>query len=292
MKNKQILGIIGILLATLFWGMTFAFIRQAVSSLSPANFLFWRFGIAGLLLFIFGHKLIRNQAKEAFFGGTFLGLFLAGTVLFQTMGLQTIPASTASFITGFSVILVPIFSSVLTKKLPPIRVFIAAVMALIGIGTISLSSGFSVSSGDLWILLCAICFASYIVSAGKYSRSTIHPIALTSMQCMTVFFISGIVALATSTLSIPNTQEEWISILFCALFASIFAFLLQLYFQKYISSTTTAIIFSCEPIFATITAVILLGEKLNNHFYIGAALIFIAILISELKLKIKKIPQD
>jgi drug/metabolite transporter (DMT)-like permease len=292
MKQKQLLAIGAILLATLFWGMTFAFIKKAVTSLSPSNFLFWRFGIASLLLFLFTFKTLRTESKAGTYrAGFFLGLFLLGTVLFQTIGLQTTSASTASFITGIAVILVPLFSSFINKTLPKLKVIIAAIIAFAGIALISLRSGYAISAGELWVLLCAICFALFIFLSGKYARGH-HAVGLTMAQCTTIFLISGILGCITHTLTIPTTLEAWVSILFCAVFASIFAFLLQLHYQKYISSTTTAIIFSCEPIFATLTAVILLSEQPTSRFYIGAVLIFMAIIISEFSLKKSTMPQE
>ncbi|MFW2572585.1 EamA family transporter, partial [Legionella sp. 29fVS95] len=46
----------------------------------------------------------------------------------------------------------------------------------------------------------------------------------------------------------PSQTNVWVAILFCSIFASIFAFLLQLQFQKYVSSTKAAIIFSIIPV--------------------------------------------
>jgi len=291
MAKKQFLAVCAILLATLFWGMTFAFIKQGVATLSPYNFLFWRFGIAIFILCLCGFRTLKTQKKAAYQAGGLLGIFLLGTVLFQTLGLQTLPASTSSFITGLSVILVPLLLSLTTRKIPQFKVIVAAVIAMVGIALISLKSGLSMGIGEFWTLLCALSFAIYILLAGKYSKGY-NPIALSTFQGMVIFLVAGILAASTGTLTLPIGYSSWSSIIFCSVFASIFAFWLQLHFQKYISSTTTAIIFSCEPIFATLTAMVYLSEYPNGPFYIGASLIFIAILISEVKLKQKVVPQD
>ena len=123
-KNKSILGVGAILLATLFWGMTFAFIKDAVATLSPFNFLFWRFGIASFLLLLIFWQKIRFDRQTLFYG-TLLGLLLAGTVIFQTIGLRYTTASTASFITGLSVIVVALFESFLNKQWPSLYVITA-----------------------------------------------------------------------------------------------------------------------------------------------------------------------
>ncbi|KTC82670.1 integral membrane protein [Legionella cherrii] len=288
--NKSILGTGAIFLATMFWGMTFAFIKDAVATLTPFNFLFWRFGIASvLLLLIFWQKIKFNQ--QTLFYGTFLGLLLAGTVIFQTIGLRYTAASTASFITGLSVILVALFESFLNRQWPSIYVISASLIALVGVGFITLADGFTFNQGDLWVLLCAFCFAGYILFAGKASR--IHqPISLTFIQAIFVCILAGVASLFTTKLAIPLQSNVWVAILFCSIFASIFAFLLQLQFQKYVSSTKAAIIFSLEPVFATITAAIYLHEQLTVQFFIGALMIFFAILLSEKRAKQKVIPQE
>lgn len=290
-SSQKLKGVAAILVATLFWGMTFAFIRQAVATLSPANFLFWRFGIAALvLLFIIPKK--PNQTKKTVRAGGILAACLMGTVLFQSIGLQTTPASVASFITGFAVILVPIIESISTGKWPTKKTVSAACLALLGIGLISLRQGaFSFTKGDLWILACAISFAFYIYFAGLYSKR-FDARQLVFYQCISICLMAGLIALLTKTGSIPREPQQWISILFCAFFASIIAFLLQLKYQKYLTASSTAVLFSLEPIFATLTAMILLGERPDLRFYAGALCIFGAILLSELSLKKSSMPQD
>lgn len=280
-----------ILLATLFWGMTFAFIKDAVTTLSVANFLFWRFGIASLLLLIIACKKIKFADRKLLIQGVLLGIFLAGTVIFQSTGLRYTTASTASFITGFTVILVALISCLLDKRWPTLKILIAVILAFTGIGFITLTSSLAINVGDLWVMLCAFCFAIYIMLAGKFSHSG-EPLTLTFIQFLTIFVIAGLLVLTKNQLTIPNKSNLWISIAFCAVFASIIAFTLQLRFQRYVTSTKAAIIFSAEPVFATITAIIYLHERLTIKFVIGALLIFSAMLLAELKLKPKVLPQD
>lgn len=279
-----------ILLATLFWGMTFAFIRDAVSVISPFSFLFWRFGTASLLLFIFFYKNIHFN-KKLITQGIWLGLFLGGTVIFQTIGLQYTTASTASFITALSVIMVMIFSCILERQWPNLSLSIAVILATLGVGLITLTNGLTLNQGDVWIFLCAIAFAIYIILAGKFTQSN-QPLTLTLIQMLTIFVLAGIFFVPKHGLAAPTHLNVWIDILFCAIFASIISFTLQLKFQKYVSASKTAIIFATEPIFATITAAIYLGERLSIQFAIGATLIFASILISEMGSKKKVFPQD
>src|SRR5262245_4599637 len=106
-KKDSLLGAGAILAATMIWGMTFSFIKDAVVTLPPFVFLFWRFAIASLLLIVIFWKKIKFSRQTLAYG-CILGILLGGTVVFQTIGLRYTSASTASFITGLSVVLVAI----------------------------------------------------------------------------------------------------------------------------------------------------------------------------------------
>ncbi|WP_419421295.1 DMT family transporter (plasmid) [Legionella sp. D16C41] len=289
-SNKSLIGASAILLTTILWGMTFSFIKDAVTTLTPFNFLFWRFGIATVLLFVLFFKKIKLN-KQTVYYGIALGLFLAGTVVFQTIGLCYTTASTASFITGLSVVIVAFMETLLNKCYPSLTLIISTLLAIAGISIITLANGLVVNQGDVWVLLCAFCFANYIIVAGK--ASAIHePLTLTFLQSTFVCIIAGIASFFSNKFVFPYYLNVWAAILFCGIFASIFAFSLQLKYQKYISSTKAAIIFSLEPVFATITAAIYLKERLTIQFFLGAMLILIAIVLSEFYSKHQAVPQD
>ncbi len=284
-------GTLAILLATVFWGMTFAFIKDAVTVITPYNFIFWRFGLAGTLLFLVFFKKIKFKQPRLIFQGVLLGLFLGSTIIFQTIGLQYTSAATASFITGLSVILVPVFLSVIKKSWPKKNVLIAVMLAMSGVALITLSGGLSLNKGDLWVLLCAISFAIGIILTGKFSKVE-NTITLTWFQLATIFVMVMILNISSGGIRVPTDIHVWIDIGFCAIFASVIALGLQMHFQSQVSPNKTAIIFAAEPIFATITAAIYLDEKLTIIFVIGAILIFSGMLISEKRIKPNIIPQD
>ncbi|STX81333.1 permease, DMT superfamily [Legionella busanensis] len=288
--NKVFWGTSAILLATMLWGMTFSFIKDAVATLNPFNFLYWRFGIASVLLYILFFKKIKFNKKNIYYG-VILGIFLAGTVVFQTIGLCYTTASTASFITGLSVVFVALFESFLNKCYPSLYLIVSVAFSIIGIGFITLSNGLTINQGDVWVLLCAFCFASYIIIAGKASRMH-EPLTLTFLQSIFVCIVVGIASFLTDEIRLPQQINVWFAILFCSIFASIIAFILQLKFQRYVSSSKAAIIFSLEPVFATITAALYLKEKITTPFFIGALMIIMAILLSEYHTKKRIIPQN
>ncbi len=284
--KKQSTATVFLLFGTLLWGMTFAFIKDAMASLSAFDFLFWRFGIASLFLFLVFFKKINLTDGKLIRQGIWLGLFLAGTVIFQTMGLRYTSASTASFITGLSVILVPLYFTVVQKQWPEMNIMVAVALTVTGIALISLNSALSVNIGDFWIILCAISFAVYIILAGKFSQSG-QAITLTFVQSLTITFVVGFINVGGGSYTFPTQINLWVDILFCAIFASVLAFYLQIRFQHYITATKTALIFALEPVFATLTAIAYLHEELTTRFVIGALCIFAGMLLSEFKFKRK-----
>jgi drug/metabolite transporter (DMT)-like permease len=201
-------------------------------------------------------------------------------VIFQTIGLQYTTASTASFITGLSVILVTLLSCLVDKRWPSITVLISVVLATAGIALITLHNGFTFNVGDWWVFLCACCFAVYVVLASKFVQSG-NTLTLTFAQLVTITVVTGGIALFMGVITVPHTRNVWIAILFCAIFASVIAFSLQLHFQRYVSANKTAIIFATEPVFATLTAAVYLHERITWLFAIGALMVFTAIVLSE-----------
>lgn len=281
-----------ILLATMFWGMTFALIKDAVATLDVFNFIFWRFLIASLFMLVIFFKFIEFRNKKLILEGMLLGIFFGGGAISQTMALTSSAASNVSFITSFEVIIVPLLLSLLHRKWPSWTVILAVIITMCGIALLTLSDRVvGVSTGDWWALLCAFCFAIYTLLAGKFSHSG-NPITLTFMQVLTLCLVVGLVNSFTHQITLPHLRNQWLAIIFCAIFASVFSFYLQIRFQQYVTATKTAIIFSTEPIFATITAILYLHERLSSYFIMGALLIFLGILLSEFKLKKPIIPQN
>lgn len=280
-KNKSILLL---LLGTIFWGMTFVFIKDAVSLISVAGFLGYRFLLASLVLGLIFIKRLRKINWETFKNASLLSLPLLFSFLAQTIGLQYTSASKGGFITGLSVVFVPIIMAIIQKKLPSINILIAVVLATSGLSLLTLGSKIDFNIGDSWVFLSAILFAIYIIMVGKYSKKC-DGVLLSLLQFLLVGIVCIVYAGINGDLYVPTQYKLWQAILFTALFATAFMYTVQNYYQKYISEITTSIIFSFEPLFAAITAYFYLNEALTERTIIGGLLIFCGILFAELKWK-------
>ena len=107
---------IALAICSLLWGVTFVVVRNALKHISVFLFLAVRFSLATLLMALFRPAGLRNLKKDELFAGTALGLFMFGGYAFQTAGLQYTTPAKSGFVTGSSVVLVPLLLAVFWKR--------------------------------------------------------------------------------------------------------------------------------------------------------------------------------
>lgn len=282
--NIKLKAILLLLIGTLFWGMTFVFIKDAVSLMSVASFLGYRFLLATFILACLFFKRFKNYDWNTLKYGTLLSIPLLLSFLAQTIGLQYTSASKGGFITGLSVVFVPLILSFMQKRLPSVNILIAVILATMGLAFLTLGSSLNFNIGDIWVFCSAILFASYIIMVARYSKKS-DAILLS----LTQFFLVALICISYSAisgeLSFPRGYKLWQAIIFTAVLATAFMYTVQNYYQKYISEITTSIIFSFEPLFAAITAYFYLNEAITERTIIGGLMIFTGILFAEIKME-------
>jgi len=280
-KKKRIKADISLIIVAFIWGITFVTVKNAIADMAPYTFIAIRFAIAFIFMSLFCIGSLKENSKKIFFPGIMLGIFLFGGYAFQTIGLQYTTASNAGFITGLSVVIVPLIYSVINKTLPSKTAVVGALCAAVGVGMLSLKEDYTFNPGDFLMLMCAFCFALHIVFVGRYA-SKVNTTLLATIQIGTVAFISSLAGLAfESHLPLRFTKAVWIGLLTTAIPATALAFFVQNSMQRYNAPMHTAVIFSLEPVFAGIAGYFLLGEVLGSRGLLGAALVFLGMVLSE-----------
>ena len=285
--KKQIIADILLLIVVIFWGYSFVAIKDALSHVAPFNFMTYRFIISFLILLVIFWKRLAKLNKETVIHGLIIGTFLFLAYAFQTVGLKYTTASNGGFITGFSVVLVPIFSILLLKSKPSIESIIGVVFACIGLYLLTYTGGYEINKGDILILFCAIAVAFHILSVGRYTVKD-DSILLTVVQIGVVAFLSFFSLFIFETPSIPKGPGVWQAIIITSIFATVGAYLVQNIAQRFTSPTHTALIFVGEPVFAGIFGYLLLNERLSDGAILGCVLILLGMIVSELKIFKKK----
>lgn len=285
-----------LLTVTLIWGSTFVIVKGAIAETPPFTFLFVRFSVASGFLFAWlvvsrrsrlrqvGRSSLIQDEEAIRQARTTARALVTGLVLFfayatQTIGLLTVDAGKAAFITGFSVVLVPAVTPLVFGHRQDVWVWVGVLLATLGLFFMSFQLPFAVEWGDLWVMACALGFAAHILLVAVFSPS-VDPLEFTAIQLavVSVGSLAGALLLERPVRVHLRTVP---AIVFTGIFATSVAFLVQAWAQRYTSPTHTAVIFSAEPVFGAVFAWLLAGETLTLRETVGAACILGGILMTE-----------
>lgn len=279
---KQHIGVLMLMVTAVVWGSGFVVTDIGLDYLNAYQLMAGRFVLAAILLIIlFGYKF-KKITKRVIWKGAILGAILYTGFVLQTVGLEYTTPSKNAFLTAVNVLIVPLIAYAVYKRKVDRFEVIGAITALIGIGLLSLQSSFTMNIGDILTLLCAIAFAFDIFYTNKFVQNE-DAILLTIIQFISAAVISALFVLVRG--DIPTTIEPggMFSIVYLAVFSTIVAYLFQNIAFKYTSATQGAIILSMEAFFGMVFSVVFLHEVLTGRMVIGAALILVAIIFSEVK---------
>lgn len=281
-KTKADLALVAV---TVGWGASFIFTKEAVNQIEVFNFLALRFFIAFAFSAIVFHKKMLKINKKGMLYGTILGCVLFSGFAIQTIGIQYTSVSNSAFITGLSVVLVPIILAFINKKLPSKKIFVCSLMAVSGLAMLTLNNGLTgINIGDLLTLLSTLGFATHIITVGKLANME-EPLSMAIVQIGVVSLLSMIASLMFETPTLPTTVPLWLNISALGLVCTAGAFITQNLAQKYTSASHTALIYTLEPVFAAVAGYIILGELLSGISMFGAILIVSGMLLAEIDIK-------
>jgi drug/metabolite transporter (DMT)-like permease len=289
--NKKLLELRAdflLLTVAIAWGVTFLMVQDAIKSVPVYAFLFWRFGIATILMAIIAYKYFDKLNKQTILYGVILGCFLFSAFATQTFGLAYTKSSIIAFLTGLNVIIVPFLAYVVFKEHVRKMVFISSLIAVCGLYLLTMSGSLSLGKGEVLGIICALLFALQILFTDKYSKR-VNVYLLVLFQFITVTILSLLFSLSldsvTFDLNFNNTFLK--ALIITSIFATVYAFLIQTYMQQFTTPTKTAVIFSMEPVSAGIYGYFVGNELLSSIQLFGATLIILALLLAEIKFKKK-----
>ena len=278
-----------LLTVAIAWGVTFLMVQEAIESTPVYAFLFFRFTLASILMFFIAYKFLKETNIQTVLYGVILGLFLFFAFATQTFGLAYTKSSIVAFITGLNVICVPFLAYFIFKDKVRRNVFIASLIAVFGLYLLTMSGKLTLGTGEFLTLICAFLFALQIIFTGKFSKQVnVYLLVLYILITVSVLLLGFSLVLDDTTFGIEYDYTFYKAVLVTAIFATVYAFLIQTYMQQFTTATKTAIIFTMEPVSASIYGYFVGGEILTSIQIFGAALIIVATLVSELQFKRKK----
>ncbi|MBA2339512.1 MAG: DMT family transporter [Pyrinomonadaceae bacterium] len=292
------------LATTVIWGSTFVVAKDILERWPPIPYLLFRFALAAIILAVLFPKLLAGARFSEWRAGATLGLLISTGIALQAAGQIYTTPSKSAFITGLTTPLVPFVAFMLLRVRPNIENLLGVLLASLG-GALMLApqeSGSGLLAGDLLTLAATGFFATHVVLTGYYARR-FSPRQLTVLQITTaaIVFLSlwGGIWLCASLVnegSLPqfvlretvplvwSARVVW-QLVYLSVVATVITFLIWTWGQSRMSATHAAIIFSLEPVFATLFAVAVRGraEWIGGRGAVGGALILAGLIVSEVR---------
>jgi drug/metabolite transporter (DMT)-like permease len=286
-----------LVLITLVWGATFVLIKDALAHISPLLFNAVRLTLAAVTLLLVFRKDLSSSAasrqagfcRRVLINGSAVGVLLWLGLELQTSGLRLTTPSKSAFITGVSVVLVPIFLAFGWRRTVNRWTALGVLAAFAGLYLLAVPASAvdgldlsSINRGDLLTFGCAAAFALQIIMTGRATAR--YPfqqiVTVEAVVCALLMLVTA--PLAEHIHAVWSASVIW-GVLITGLAGTGAAFAIQAWAQQFTPPTHTALIFSLEPVFAAITSYLILGERLGSRGLLGAAMILGGVLISELK---------
>jgi drug/metabolite transporter (DMT)-like permease len=250
--------------------------------------------LATVCLAVVYRKHLRRLTRRSLAGGAVAGFILATGYQFQTAGLALTTPSKSAFLTGLTVIIVPLLSVVAALRVPGSlrpgwNAYVGALVALVGITLMTAPGLFSrnttlngagINLGDVLTLGCALAFAFHLISLAHLARR----IPFEQLALLQIVFCTVVMAATSPLLEHPRIHfpaRLVVALLVAAVLATAAAFTIQSWAQQHLAATHTALILSAEPLFAWITSLLFLHQGLSRTQSLGALLILAGIGLTE-----------
>lgn len=300
-RKNSLVGSLLLALAAIIWGSSFVAQTTGAEHVGPFTFIAMRslLGSVALLPVIFSLDLIKKKTKaeqykkmtKADYKYLLMGGGACGVVLFLASSLQQIgidkgtEPGMAAFITALYILLVPVFSIALGKKIRPI-IWGCVAVSIGALYLLCVKEGGRVQMSDLYVLACAFCFAIHIMVIDKVSPR-LDGVRLSSLQ----FFVAGVIALIPMLLTEEVTFEALKaaapSIAYSGIMSSGVAYTLQILGQQKTEPTLATMLMSLESVFGVLTAMVVLSQVPTVRETLGCVLMFAAIIVAQLPEKKK-----
>ncbi len=265
---------VAVALAAVCFGTTFGVVQGAVAHVSPESFIAVRFLIAGAVLLGLARR--RRLERGVVGAGLACGVPLLAGFLLQTIGLRHTTTSVSAFVTYLLVVMVPVMSAFVLRRLPSPAVVAGVVAAAVGLGLLTAPRG-GFGLGAALTLGSAFAFALNIVLLGRWAPR-FDPVQLTVVQLLVVGL--GSVVPGALTGGYRFGPGPLLAAVYTALVPTALAVWLQVWGQRRVGPTRTSLLLMLEPVTAALIGYGH-GERLGPAGLLGAGLILLGIAVAE-----------
>ncbi len=233
------------------------------------------------------HELRGIFTRDLLFGGIICGTALCLASNFQQIGIEYSTVGKSAFITTLYIVMVPLLGIFFKRKLP-LQIWCGVILAMIGLYLLCMKNEtFVLGTGDIYLLLCAFFFTVQITAVDHFAPK-VNCIALSMMQFFVTAVLSGICMLFNALPTWNDIYNAALPLLYAGVLSSGIAYTFQIIGQKHLSATVASLLMSLESVFATLAGWVILKETLTTKELIGCALVFTAVILTQIPIHTKK----
>lgn len=282
--NKQIKYSFLLLLISIIWGFAFAFQSLGGDNLSTFTFYSFRSYFSVITMFILLTFKKDKDIKGNIYSiklGLVGGLITCAAYLFQQESLKYTTAANSSFITSIYVALVPALAIFLGKK-TNVKTWVCVALEFVGLYLLCIKGDFSINKGDLMALVCSILFAIHILLIDNGANKLDSIIFCTTQYVVCAIVTTILMFIFDRPINIEGVKASLIPLVYTGCLSSAVCITLQVEAQKHMNPTLASLILCLEGVFGAIGGWLILGQTLSTKEYFGCAIIFVAIIISQI----------
>jgi drug/metabolite transporter (DMT)-like permease len=270
-----------LLCATVIWGASFVVVQRGLRDLPVFHLLAIRFIIGGLLIL----PWVRRQGglRRPRASGLLVGAALFTGFVFQSYGLLWTTPARSAFLTGLTVLLVPLLAWATTGEKPRRSAAAAAVCATTGLWVIynPAAGGPPFGRGDWLTLAGAVAFAAHLLLIERALRSH-GSVELAWVQFAVVALLSAPAFLVQPPHRAEFTANALVAIAITSVLATAVAFVCQIYAQRRLGAVETVIILALEPVVAAGVSLALGADPFSWGLLLGGGLLILAMVLAQL----------
>jgi drug/metabolite transporter (DMT)-like permease len=285
-QSGRVQADLALLIVSIIWGSAFVAQRIAAPNSSPFIFNGLRFSLAALVLLpVLWVRVHQNHnplhlKRTSLIGMVVAGLLLTSGAALQQAGLRYTTAGNAGFITGLYVVIIPIIQAVAMKQSIHPAIWVAALLAAVGLFLLSTGGQLTLKIGDVLELAGALFWALHVIWIGQQAR-LIDSLQLAAGQ----YLVCGIASIGLGLIIEPgeifnNLRAGW-AILYTGIISVGLGYTLQIYGQKAAPPADAAILLSLEAVFAAIFGWFFLNEALSTTQIFGCSVMLAGMLLAQ-----------
>jgi len=285
--NKKIFGTLCGIGAAVCYGTNPLGARLYDEGMQPSSVLFWRFGLAWIIITI---VMLCRKERLAVTWSEFrtlsgLGLLFLASSLTLYMSFTLMDVGVASTILFVYPVLTAAIMAIFFKERLRWTTVLSIALSFVGVMLLywSPAGGNLSTAGVVLVFVSALTYALYIIimNRAKLNMSSFKINFYVLIYCALGNLLVAL--FSDKGLIVPQTATSWFYVGWLAVVPAILALVMMVYAAKYIGSTPTAIMGALEPLTAVMIGVFLFGELFTFRLAIGIALIFSAVIIIALR---------